>query len=127
VVDTGAYLFSCHRYIELNPVRAGMVRKPTQYSWSSYRANAEGENSTLLKPCPEYLALAGNDVDRRHFYRMMFDLSLDKAAIAELRAVTRGGFAFGSDEFKERLKMVSGRSMSLQRRRGLTLKTPLGV
>jgi len=127
VVDTGAYLFSCHRYIEMNPVRAGMVGRPIQYRWSSYRANADGESSTLLTPHPEYLALASNDTDRRHFYRMMFDLSLDQAAIAELRTVTRGGLAFGSDAFKERLKAASGRPMTLQRRRGLTLKTPLGV
>jgi putative transposase len=127
VVDTGAYLFSCFRYIEMNPVRAGMVARPGDYRWSSYRANAEGEHSTLLTPHPDYLRLAEDESARRRFYRMMFDLSLDRSAVEELRAMTRGGFAFGSEEFKRRLADLSGRSMTPQRRRGLTLKTPLGV
>ena len=127
VVDSGAYLFSCHRYIEMNPVRAKMVAHPRDYQWSSYRANAEGHACPFLTPHPDYLALADNELDRRHFYRMMFDLSLDRSAMEEIRAVTRGGFAFGSEEFKERLGAESGRPMAAQRRRGLTLKTPVRV
>src|SRR5688500_13119076 len=38
VVTDDAYLLACHRYIELNPVRAGMVAHPSEYAWSSYRA-----------------------------------------------------------------------------------------
>jgi len=38
-----AYVLACQRYIELNPVRAGMVEHPADYCWSSYRANAQGE------------------------------------------------------------------------------------
>jgi len=127
VVDSGAYLFSCYRYVEMNPVRAGMVARPGDYRWSSYRANAEGDASPLLTPHPDYLALAPDALARRRFYRMMFGLSLDRSAIAEIRAMTRGGYAFGSDEFKERLGAASGRPMAPQRRRGLTLNPPLGV
>jgi putative transposase len=39
------YVLACHRYIELNPVRAGMVKKPQDYPWSSYSANALGDES----------------------------------------------------------------------------------
>ena len=46
------YLLACQRYIELNPVRAGMVEHPAEYRWSSYRANAQGEADALLKPHP---------------------------------------------------------------------------
>jgi len=48
-VDQDAYLLACQRYIDLNPVRAGMVRHPADYPWSSYRANAEGEASPLIQ------------------------------------------------------------------------------
>lgn len=51
------YLIACHRYIELNPVRAVMVAHPAEYRWSSYRANAQGEADALLKPHPLYDAL----------------------------------------------------------------------
>ncbi len=43
------YLLSCMRYIELNPVRAGMVAHPGEYRWSSYRANAQGEAAPRLR------------------------------------------------------------------------------
>ena len=37
------YVLACYRYIELNPERAGMVRHPRDYRWSSYQANALGK------------------------------------------------------------------------------------
>ena len=51
------YVPGCYRYIELNPLRAGMVEHPAEYRWSSYRANAQGEAEKLLKQHPIYLAL----------------------------------------------------------------------
>ena len=41
-IESEAHLLACYRYIELNPVRAGMVAAPDDYPWSSYRAHAEG-------------------------------------------------------------------------------------
>jgi putative transposase len=41
IVHASEYLLACYRYIELNPVRAGMVKTPRGYRWSSYRANAQ--------------------------------------------------------------------------------------
>ena len=38
-VDAEAYLLACYRYIELNPVRANMVKQPIEYRWSSYAVN----------------------------------------------------------------------------------------
>ena len=64
VVDSALYLLQCYRYIELNPVRAGMVTRPRDHPWSSYRANAEGAASILLTPHPEYIALAATVEER---------------------------------------------------------------
>jgi putative transposase len=52
IVETAKYLFTLYRYIELNPVRAGMVAHPSEYAWSSYGANAEGAEVILVKPHP---------------------------------------------------------------------------
>ena len=49
VVDTDAYFLACQRYIELNPVRAGMVSDPIEYRWSSYQNNALGVSSEILR------------------------------------------------------------------------------
>ena len=53
------YVLACYRYIEMNPVRAGMVEHPADYRWSSYRVNAQRERSTLIKPHSLYKALGG--------------------------------------------------------------------
>jgi len=51
VIEADAYLLCCYRYIEMNPVRAGMVTSPDAYRWSSYRANACG--GSLSAPVEE--------------------------------------------------------------------------
>lgn len=55
------YVLACYRYIEMNPVRAGMVEHPAEYRWSSYRANAQGEPSVLRWPHPLYQALSRDE------------------------------------------------------------------
>jgi len=65
LVDSEEYLLKCYRYIEMNPVRAGMVKKPSDYRWSSYAINALGSESDLAKPHPVYLALGKNNLDRQ--------------------------------------------------------------
>ena len=54
LVDAERYLLTCYRYIELNPVRAGMVEHPGDYRWSSYRHNAYGEKNALITQHPLY-------------------------------------------------------------------------
>ena len=44
------YVLGCYRYIELNPVRAGMIHHPAEYRWSSYRANAQGDKNSIITP-----------------------------------------------------------------------------
>lgn len=50
LIDEENYLLTCSRYIELNPVAAGMVKTPDEYRWSSYRANAWGKHDALVVP-----------------------------------------------------------------------------
>jgi putative transposase len=59
-----AYILTCCRYIELNPVRAGMVAGPGDYRWSSYRANGLGRADPLVTPHAHYLRL-GRTRDER--------------------------------------------------------------
>jgi putative transposase len=50
LVQAETYLLACQRYIELNPVRAAMVEDLAHYRWTSYRANALGQQDGLLTP-----------------------------------------------------------------------------
>lgn len=67
LIDAENYLLSCYRYIELNPVVAGIVDHPGAYQWSSYQVNAwGGAGDELISPHELYLSL-GNDLqDRLH-------------------------------------------------------------
>ncbi|MFT7244644.1 MAG: putative transposase [Candidatus Azotimanducaceae bacterium] len=56
LVDTESYLLVCQRYIELNPVRAGMVADPSYYNWSSYQAHGFGKAVKMSTPHDTYLA-----------------------------------------------------------------------
>jgi putative transposase len=69
LVDSERYLWNCHRYIEFNPVRAGLCEAPHAYAWSSYRANGLGKHDPLVRPRPEFFALADTTEARCEAYR----------------------------------------------------------
>jgi len=69
IVQSREYLLICQRYIELNPVRAGMVNDPADYTWSSYRAHAFAMPMRLWSPHPEYLALGKTAVESKNSAR----------------------------------------------------------
>jgi len=104
------YVLACHRYIELNPVRAAMVAHPAAYRWSSYRANAEGLGDPLLTPHEEYRRLGRDGAERRERYRALFEAHLDPQTLVEIREATNGNYALGSDRFKDEI------TRALQRR-----------
>jgi putative transposase len=102
-IDSEAYLMACSRYIELNPVRARMVRHPREHRWSSYRANALGAADALVTPHPLYRTLGRTAAERQASYRELFREKLGEEFIADLRAATNGGWALGDDAFKRRI------------------------
>jgi putative transposase len=111
-IETERYLFTCHRYIELNPVRAGMVSSPERFEWSSHRCLAEGKPDDLVTPHEMYGALAGSVGARRIAYRALFDVPLDSKTVAHIRTCLQKGIALGSAEFCRQLEAESGRRAS---------------
>jgi putative transposase len=95
LVATERYALACYRYIELNPVRAGLVAVPREYRWSSYRRNAEYDADALLTPHPAFLSLSDDPAARRGQYRGLFEASLDPRLVDEIRGATRSGRALG--------------------------------
>lgn len=65
LIESQAYLLACMRYIELNPVRAGMVDHPAKYRWSSYGANALGNTNLVISPHQEYASLGHSSQERQ--------------------------------------------------------------
>lgn len=103
LVDSAHYVLGCHRYIEMNPVRACMVATPADYRWSSFHANSGGMQSTMLAPHAEYGALALHEEARYDAYRGLFAAPEDPALVAAIRDATDGGYALLGDAMKAKL------------------------
>ena len=118
LIDSERYLFACHRYVELNPVRAGIVRKPEDYPWSSHRANALGSADELLIPHERYNALGAEAITRRAAYRALFENALDEATLQKIRESTNKAWALGCDPFREGIHRLLHRRTEPLRRGG---------
>jgi putative transposase len=105
VVDSDRYLMTCMRYVESNPVRAGMVAEPAAYPWSSFRANALGEPDDVVTPHPLYLSLAHELEPRLRSYRQLFQqlAGNETEVCAELRRGVETGVPIGDTHFKTRI------------------------
>jgi putative transposase len=108
LVQSEHYVLSCYRYIELNPVRAGLVRRADEYAWSSYRANGKGERVALLSAHEEYERLGRTAGERRAAYRDLFG-QIEQPELEEIRAATNGGYALGNAAFKHAMARALGR------------------
>lgn len=114
-VDRSEYFLKCHRYIELNPVRAGMVQHPRDYRWSSYRANAEMLHSSVVQPHEEYLALGATLEERCLAYRYHFRFELGPEDMKQIRFAAAGGYALGNPRFQAEIAAMVGRRVTRSR------------
>jgi putative transposase len=110
VVDTERYLLACYRYIELNPVRAGLVTHPRDYRWSSYRANALGVTDPLVAPHASYTALGAENRVRQTAYRALFREGVDEPTLHEIREATNKGWALGRASFRDEISRLDRRA-----------------
>ena len=106
------YLLACQRYIELNPVRAGMVAHPGEYRWSSYGGNAQDEANSLLTSHPVYAGLGLDATSRQAAYRELFRYELEPGVVDNIRRATNGNFALGDARFAEQIATTLGRRVT---------------
>ena len=112
LIDSERYFLSCSRYIENNPVRAGLVSRPEEYRWSSFRSNAYGQPDALVQRHPVYLALGRWLSTRRLAYRALFEDPLDPSVMDAIRRATNKGIALGFDDSRAVLARLWGRPLS---------------
>jgi putative transposase len=101
IVESARYVLACYRYIELNPVRAGMVADPAAYPWSSHAANGGVRHDPAVQPHAEFSALSSNPERRGAAYRSLFAEELDDDSVEAIREATNRGYPLVSDAFKE--------------------------
>jgi putative transposase len=112
VVDSEQYLLTLMRYIELNPVRAGMVAHPRDYPWSSHGFNAQGEagpNADWLLPHKEYLRLGRSKAERQSAYRQLFRAVVSNDDLQAIRDCTHKGWALGGERLKNEIERLTHR------------------
>ncbi|MEA2113980.1 MAG: transposase [Thermodesulfobacteriota bacterium] len=116
LVESEDYLLELYRYIEINPVRANMVKDPGEYRWSSYQVNGLGKASDLCTPHREYLSLGRDPIDRQSNYRELFVHQIEGELLKEIRDSTHKGMAVGSERFKEEIEFLTGRRLKSKKR-----------
>lgn len=107
VVDSRQYLLQLYRYIELNPVRAGMVTHPGEYTWSSYAYNALGISNTLNTPHEEYLNLGKDDSERSIVYKEFCTHITPNKVLTIIRKSINKGLALGSEDFIQQVETLT--------------------
>ena len=115
LIDSERYLLTCSRYIELNPVRAGMVTGPGRYRWSSYRTNALGRADRCVTPHALYRCLGPNTVARSQAYRALFNAEVSEEALELIRENTRQCTIVGDNRFQEKIKNMLERRVMKHR------------
>lgn len=116
LVESERYLLICQRYIELNPVRAQMVRDPGLYPWSSYHVNASGSEDSLITQHLVYLGLGKHDAERRTAYRHLFQEALSEQLLSQIRHASNSNGPLGSAHFTEQTASMLGRPTEPRRR-----------
>jgi putative transposase len=116
LVDSETYVLRCYRYIELNPVRAGITDHPAGFRWSSFHRNGLGRDDPLITPHRAYQELGSCAADRAEAYRAIVRLGCELNEANEIRAMTSRHRAFGGKQFKEQLERSHDRAMGIVKR-----------
>jgi putative transposase len=95
------YLIAAARYVELNPVRAGLVADVGEWPWSSARPHLTGRDDRLVKTAPLLAMIAD--------WRALLDSALTEEDLRDIREHGRTGRPLGNINFVERLECIVGR------------------
>ncbi|GAB3108655.1 transposase [Aestuariicella hydrocarbonica] len=127
LVQDEQYLLTVMRYIELNPVRAGMAELPGHYRWSSFAHNAGLRSISFVSPHPIYMALGeGSASTAATAYTELFRGSIATEDVNRIYESWTTGTPLGSDYFKQRVEAQLGCKVG-HARRGRPVKSEKGL
>lgn len=111
LVDSERYLLACMAYIDLNPVRAGLVPEARQYPWSSHRHHVGLTNDRSLTPHAVYWALGNTPFAREAAYADWVNGGLASAQVAQLTDAALKGWPLGDESFRAALQARTPRRL----------------
>lgn len=118
LVDSEHYLFTLYKYIEMNPIKAGMVEDIASYPWSSYRHNALGETDPLITEHPLYSELGDTTALCNARYQTLFDSANTRIQEQQITEATMRGEVYGSNDFHDEISRLISRATRLTKHGG---------
>lgn len=115
LIETDRYLLACMAYIDLNPVRAGMVAQPLAWPWSSHAHYLGQRSDKLVTPHALYWALGNTPFAREAAYAELVQAGITGAEQAALTDATLRGWALGGADFVAELQKKSPRRVTKAR------------
>ncbi len=104
IIQADNYLLQCLKYIELNPVRAGIVKTPQEYKWSSYAFHAAGKDDMrILDKDVVYSSLAQTDEERYKAYQRFLAFEQEEEIVECIRTSMASGI-LGSEQFSDSVR-----------------------
>ena len=116
LVEDDAYLLACYRYIELNPVRASMVKHPIEYPWTSYFENSGAHELNIITPHSIYQRLGLTIKSQQVAYKALFKQQLQPSAINDIRTAATFSMPIGRGAFQCQIEKMVGRKLGYAKR-----------
>lgn len=123
LIEGERHLLACMRYIELNPVRAGLCAEPAQWAWSSAAHHLGLQRSALIAEHELYWSLGNTPFEREHAYREFMAQGVSLAEQGQFTDAVLRGRPLGSEAFLKPLATEHGQVVN-KRPRGRPRKTP---
>jgi putative transposase len=112
LIQTDRYFLACMVYIDLNPVRAGMVAQALDHPWSSHAHYVGARQDSWLVPHDVYWALGNTPFAREKAYAELVQYGIEESKKHALTSSVLGGWALGEDTFTQNLQPLSKRRVS---------------
>ena len=116
LLDPNAYLLSCYRYIEQQPLQHAAVLDLDAYPWSSYRHHAGLEVNPLLRDHQLYIELGEDSEERGEAYLSLFRYNFDAGLYDYIDEMVHSGQILGGDRFKDQIELIANRRVRPLRR-----------
>jgi putative transposase len=101
------HLYEAMRYVELNPLRAGVSRRPDAYKWSSARKHLTGKGDIVLNDVSKHL-----EIDN---WRAYLKEKMDEEIVKRIRANTKTGRPAGDDKFVKKIEKKTGMNFNFKK------------
>jgi len=112
LIQTERYLLACMAYIDLNPVRAGLVAQPQDYPWSSHLHYLGARPDRLITAHALFWALGNTPFDREAAYAELVQSGLNPVQQAAITQATLSGWALGEADFVADLQKRTERRLA---------------